>query len=65
MNKRRRLALVCSFLGFLVSTACLFKTTPLTMLAFFNLALPLFFAGMALYAYDLMTLMKRAPQRRS
>jgi hypothetical protein len=63
MNKRRRWALVCSFLGFAVSTVCLVKTTPLTMLAFFNLALPLFLAGMGLYLYDIMTLMRRAPHR--
>lgn len=65
MNNRRRGALACAFLGFLVSTVCLLKTTPLTMLAFFNLALPLFFAGIALYAYDLMTLMRRVPRRRA
>lgn len=53
MNARRRFALACSAAGFAVATVCLHRTTPLTMLAFFNVALPLFTLGIAVYLYDL------------
>ena len=57
MNTRRRVAVACSILGFAVSTVCLHHTTPLTMLAFFNGALPLFALGIVVYLYDLATIM--------
>lgn len=53
MTPRRRFALVCSALGFVITTVCLHRTTPLTMLAFFNLALPLYALGILVYLYDI------------
>lgn len=53
MNARRKLALVLTAGGFVFASLCLYKTTPLTMLGFFNLGLPLFAGGIAVYAYDL------------
>ncbi len=53
MNARRKLALACSLAGFALSSACLYKTTPLSMMAFFSGALPLFALGIFVYIYDL------------
>ncbi len=53
MNKIRKFALACSCLGFMLATVCLYKTTPLTMMAFFSGAVPLFGLGAAAYFYDL------------
>lgn len=53
MNSRRKLALACSFFGFVLASACLYRTTPLSMMAFFSGALPLFALGIIVYLYDL------------
>ncbi|MBI5247577.1 MAG: hypothetical protein HY923_10380 [Elusimicrobia bacterium] len=53
MNTRRKIALACSFLGFVLATVCLHRTTPLSMMAFFSGALPLFALGILIYLYDL------------
>lgn len=42
-------ALACAGGGFLIATVCLIKTTPLTMMAFFSIGLPLFAAGILVY----------------
>lgn len=52
MNTRRRFSLFCAFLGVIIGLVCLFKTTPLSMMAFFNLSIPLFMVGIAVYLYD-------------
>lgn len=56
MNKLRKFALACSFLGFVLTSVCLYRTTPLTMTAFFSAALPLFALGILAYLYDLITI---------
>ena len=56
MNTRRKIALTCSLLGFIIATACLYQTTPLVMMAFFSGALPLFALGIIIYLYDLATI---------
>ena len=53
MSTRRKIALACSFLGFFLATVCLYRTTPLSMMAFFSGALPLFALGILIYLYDL------------
>jgi len=52
MNARRRFSLLCAFLGTMIGLVCLYKTTPLSMMAFFNLSLPLFMLGIGVYLYD-------------
>lgn len=42
-------ALACAAGGFAIATVCLIKTTPLTMMAFFSIGLPLFGAGILVY----------------
>jgi hypothetical protein len=55
MNARRRFALLCTFLGTMIAFVCLYKTTPLSMMAFFNGSLPLFLLGMLVYLYDVLS----------
>jgi hypothetical protein len=52
MNKRRKFALLCTFLGTMIALVCLYKTTPLSMMAFFNGSLALYLLGMLVYLYD-------------
>lgn len=62
MNKRRKFALGCSFLGFVLTSVCLYRTTPLAMTAFFSAALPLFALGIVVYLYDLATIVQALRQ---
>ncbi|MBI4062128.1 MAG: hypothetical protein HY403_11955 [Elusimicrobia bacterium] len=62
MNARRKFALVCSFLGFVLASACLYRTTPLSMMAFFSGALPLFALGIIVYLLDLAIIALRLRQ---
>ena len=49
MSKLIQWALVASTLGFLLAIPCLLETTPITMLVFFLVSLPLFGIGLLLY----------------
>jgi len=45
-------ALICSGLGFLLAIPCIIETTPITMMVFFFIGVPLFALGFLLYAYS-------------
>ncbi|MBV8139832.1 MAG: hypothetical protein JO121_29985 [Deltaproteobacteria bacterium] len=49
MNKLIGWALAANALGFLLAIPCLVATTPITMVVFFLVSLPLFGIGLLLY----------------
>jgi hypothetical protein len=49
VSKLIQWALVASALGFLLAIPCLLETTPITMVVFFLVSLPLFGIGLLLY----------------
>ncbi len=52
MNNRKKAALTCAALSVMITSICLYKTTSVTMMALFNLAMPLSLLGIALYLFD-------------
>jgi len=49
MSKLIQWALIANALGFLLAIPCLLDTTPITMVVFFLVSLPLFGIGFLLY----------------
>lgn len=49
MPKLVTFALFCTCIGMLATLPCLIRTTPLTMIAFFAIGMPLFAVGFVLY----------------
>lgn len=52
MNNRKKAALACAGLSVAITSICLYKTTAVTMMALFNLAMPLSLLGIAIYLFD-------------